>query len=240
MSYITLQQIREASGFQFNVEGETLTGTANGTNKVFYTSNKPIVDADYDDTVDASDITVYVDGTEVTVSSVDALTGKITLENAPSNGATVTADYSWSSLKDERVDDARDKAESEVNGALTERYTLPLSEVPVLIEEITTELAAGILIKSNYALTGGRGDEGLRRQKEARNLLEKVRKGDIKLVKSDGTVIGESTAAEPDYSNVYESTTEEKGELFTIDDENFAFSDPDDTDTSTGEDKDWY
>ena len=77
------------------------TNKINGTNKVFYTKNWPIGDMDNDFMVDEDDVTVYkvrtVNGeeteTEVTVSSVDAENGKITLESAPESDSVLYVTY---------------------------------------------------------------------------------------------------------------------------------------------------
>lgn len=75
-----------------------------GSNKVFYTKEKPIADTDYDKNIDTGEITVYTwsDSTdestkqEVTVSSVDARSGKIELSSAPARSIDkVTIDYSY-------------------------------------------------------------------------------------------------------------------------------------------------
>jgi len=85
-------------GFVIGVlrKGEPLTGTVNGTNKVFtIDSDKlPIYDRECDGPpVDEKDITVYDDGVEVDIDSIDLEKGEITLKNAPLAGSVMTVDF---------------------------------------------------------------------------------------------------------------------------------------------------
>lgn len=54
-------------------------------------------------TITIADIIVYVDGTPVTVSSIDEDKGTVTLASAPANASIVTADYMWSTVSDAQV-----------------------------------------------------------------------------------------------------------------------------------------
>jgi len=76
------------------VTGESPTGAIDGSNKVYTTKNSPLGDKDGDGDVDTSDVVVKVAGTAVSVSSITASSGAITLAAAPAVGATVTVDYS--------------------------------------------------------------------------------------------------------------------------------------------------
>jgi len=71
---------------------EDLTGTIDGSNKTFRTKSKPIADNNYDKTVDKNDVTVYgydedtygnISLTTLTVNSINADLGQVTLETAP-------------------------------------------------------------------------------------------------------------------------------------------------------------
>jgi len=75
------------------------TNIIDGSNKTFYTKNFPIGDMNNDFQVTTEDITVYKvyddEETEMTVSSIDALTGKFVLENAPENGSVLYVTYCY-------------------------------------------------------------------------------------------------------------------------------------------------
>lgn len=219
--YTTLQSIRESGGFQFKVEGSPLTGTCNGSNKTFYvpSSDKPLVDTNYSDTVTTADIVVYDDGVAVAVTSVNSSTGEIVLTAAPASSSIMTIDYSWSNLSDGYISEWRSKADSEIDGYLADRYARPLAEVPDLISSLSTELSASMIIMSNYALSGGRGDEGLKRAKEARATLLRISKGEIKLISSTGAILANTEVTSPSTSV---SSSDTNTELFTLNDENFT------------------
>ena len=77
------------------------TNKIDGSNKVFYTKNFPVGDMNNDYMVDETDVKVYkqriVSGeyteTELTVSSVDAENGKITLQDAPESDSILYVTY---------------------------------------------------------------------------------------------------------------------------------------------------
>ena len=85
---------------------EVLNGNINGSNTQFKTKYHPIADGDMDQDVDSSDVTAHTtdsdsttgfrETTDVSVSSVNARDGIITLSSAPASGTDeVTLDY-WS------------------------------------------------------------------------------------------------------------------------------------------------
>lgn len=63
-------------------------------------------DADQTSTITVADVTVYVDGTPVTVASIDELKGSIILDAAPLSAKRITADVTWSEVSDTMVIDA--------------------------------------------------------------------------------------------------------------------------------------
>lgn len=152
MPYVAKQTILEEAGLLQVVRGEGLAGTANGTNKVFTTDYKPISDADYDDSVDSSDVAVYVGGVKVVVVGVVAETGRITLRDAPSAAAVVTADYRYSNVSDDAVEEARNEAQEMVNETLDSVDTVPYDDeaVPATIRKIVKWYAAGLLLMQDY------------------------------------------------------------------------------------------
>ncbi len=78
-------------------------GPVNGSNTIFYTKKKPIADMNMDSTVDDSDVKVFyatldannrrVYGSEQTVSSVDARSGRVTMSTAPTSITAVDGVY---------------------------------------------------------------------------------------------------------------------------------------------------
>ena len=92
--------LKELSSYR---KDEELYGIIDGNNKVFYTENRYIADIDFDQTVDDNDVTVnlWTDSTDpgtktsTPVTSINALSGAITLTTAPpiATTAKVTCDY---------------------------------------------------------------------------------------------------------------------------------------------------
>lgn len=165
MSLVKRQDILEEAGLQHVVLGVSLTGLANGSNTVFTATNKPLADANYDDDVTTADVTVYVNGSPVTVSSLNQATGVMTLASAPANGATVTADYRYSNVSAGAVDQVRDEAEEAVEEAMD-----GLDDVPVATSrKIARWYAAGLLLTRDYgfssdtSLTAKDGEARLKR-----------------------------------------------------------------------------
>jgi len=92
---------------------EEMIGNINGTNKVFYVHHVPVADSDYDKDVDTADVKVFTwtdrddpaTKTQVTVSSVDAYTGRIELTFAPSTTVKkVTCTYYTYSISEMNYD----------------------------------------------------------------------------------------------------------------------------------------
>lgn len=102
--YVTRQEVREEAGFQHVEENGSLTGVQDGSNKVFMTEHRPIVDRDYSDTTTADDVTPYVDGSPVDVQILDADNGVVTLQSAPAAETTLSMFYHHSQLSDHYVD----------------------------------------------------------------------------------------------------------------------------------------
>lgn len=87
------------------VYDEKLDGSIDGSNVLFTTQHKPIADIDFDEDVDADDVTIYLvdlndeeneEHTETVVTSVNARDGIITLTIAPTTSNAevgVYADY---------------------------------------------------------------------------------------------------------------------------------------------------
>lgn len=110
MGYCTVKDVRALSGFVARYERDApLLPKPNGTRKIFYAPSPYIVDSDGDEESGegsepyVDDVTVYVDGTEVTVTAVNNEIGRITLDVAPGSGTTVTADYAVSEIPDDQI-----------------------------------------------------------------------------------------------------------------------------------------
>jgi phage gp36-like protein len=84
-------------------------------------------------------------------------------------------------LDDGYVETKRKQAENEINSAIFSRYTLPLDEVPALIENICTKLASGYI---NYEELREDG-EGKKWLGEARALLKSIKEGKQFLLGTD-------------------------------------------------------
>ncbi|MFW5902548.1 MAG: phage protein Gp36 family protein [archaeon] len=130
-------------------------------------------------------------------------------------------------LKKEIVSRYRMEAEAEVNASLAGKYTVPLESSSKLIQRITTLLAAGYLLKKEYSLEGDSdiGKSGTPKIERAHQLLEKIREGEYKIVDDTGVVLEDYNSVRPSSSNDYDGTVD-KGELFNLKDEHFAFTDP--------------
>jgi len=122
-SYTTHLKVRELSAHEaISVVGESI-GTGNGSATVFYIDNYPIVDANADEVITVADVIVYVDGTPVTVSAIDAAIGKLTLAGAPGSDTAVTADYRYSDVSETAIEDAVLYGESEAESLTGRKYT---------------------------------------------------------------------------------------------------------------------
>lgn len=164
MKYASIKDLRTYLGFHpIKVEDEWLSGDVDGSNREFYTQNKPLVDFDYDGEV-IDDVKVLVDGSEATIESIDKETGKIVLASAPASGSTVAATYYWHPFGDSELQMAIEAAESEIDNECgrnfeaqerTERILMTRGNIfhvsypPIIsISEIAVESISGETIKT--------------------------------------------------------------------------------------------
>lgn len=135
-------------------------------------------------------------------------------------------------IPDQHIRDYRDQAESEVDGKLSRVYTLPLSEVPLVITNATKLLAAGYLLFQEYGpeISEDISKMGQSYIREAHRILNALIKGAMTLVDSSGAEMARASSSMSAYSNVYTSDTQDKGEMFNLGDEKgvWRMSDPDD------------
>jgi len=101
MAYTTHAQVRYFSGQEPTyVVGESL-GTGDNSETTFYTEYYPLADVNGSESITITDVTVYVDGSPVTVSSVNGNSGQIILASAPGTDTAITVDYAYSSVSEE-------------------------------------------------------------------------------------------------------------------------------------------
>lgn len=179
--YTTLQDIYEEAGLATAANSETPNGVANGTNKIFTVHNKPIVDANFDDVVDKDDVQVYVNGSPVEVTAVNALFGNITLAVAPADGAEVTVDYRYSAVSMDYVNKLRDEAQATVDSRMKSidscvPYGQDEKEVPHTVRNLTRQFAAAWLLIREYGFNQdieGTSKDGYKRLETVEAALEK-------------------------------------------------------------------
>lgn len=157
MSYVTKQAILEESGLYQRVTGDSLVGSIDGANKVFTTTQQPLIDTNYDDDVDSSDVIVYVNGTAVSVGAVNADTGTITLGAAPALNTVVTAAYRTSAIPDDLLEQYREEAQSLIDEAMDSVDPTPYDDpslypdgVPPTVRKMARFYAAGLLLIRDY------------------------------------------------------------------------------------------
>ncbi len=81
------------------------------------------------------------------------------------------------------------QADGEINSALFQRYVLPLSETPALIEFISRQLAAGLLLTKEFGYEDNLSEAGREKIRNARSQLDRIAEKKLILVKSDGTAM---------------------------------------------------
>lgn len=151
--YSTLQDIREEAGHQHQKVQEGMTGLANGSNTEFYVSKLPLVDTNYDDAVGVTDVVVYDDGAVVTVSSIDASIGKITLQSAPASNSVMKCTYRYSSIPDTRIEAVRDEAIDYLKKALDgviDYSNWQTADVPPSLKTFVRLFASALIMIRSY------------------------------------------------------------------------------------------
>jgi len=119
MPYASVKDIRVYNGWHpLEVKGDPLERLSETE---FRTSKKPIVDYDWDGEL-MDDVSVYVDGSPATISSIDPDRGVITLQDPVPEGASVTADYYWHPIGDNEIKLALAEAEAEIESKTGIRF----------------------------------------------------------------------------------------------------------------------
>lgn len=207
--YETKQAILEEAGLSLIVLGETLAGSVDGSNKAFTTERGPITDSNDDDSIDNTDVTVYVDGVSVPVAAVIETSRTITLVTAPAVDSTVTADYRYSNITDAYVEKIREEAEDWINSAMDAIDPVPYSPVPARVRQLTRQYAAANLLIREYGMnqnTDGTSKDGYNRLKTVQAALDKYIAIGGATGLSDVSAADVEVYAEPDIFSTYSST----------------------------------
>ncbi len=176
--YVTLVGIRKEAGLHHEQKVQVLTGSADGSNKIFYAPRTFIVDRNYDDALNSDDVVVYVNNVAVTVEAVNGITGAITLVAAPANGATVKATYAYSVASDDEVEGYREEAQDWLNRKVKsylDPTTLTEETFPKIWRAIVRLYAAGLMLIRDYgssADTDLSSKDGYEKRKTAKAMLE--------------------------------------------------------------------
>jgi len=121
-------------------------------------------------------------------------------------------------INDGRIERKRKQAENEINSAIFSRYSLPLSTVPPLIQNICELLAGGYIDYEEFGADG----EGKKWLGEARSLLKAIQSGRQRLIDTDNTELATVSTTNvlqglPDNDGVNDDDIAERA--FTIDKE---------------------
>lgn len=102
------------------------------------------------------------------------------------------------------------QADGEINSALFEQYVLPLSETPDLIEFISRQLAAGLLLTKEFGYEDNLSEAGREKVRNARSQLDRIASRKLILVKSDGTAMPTKESGTVAFNPKSSSTTSRK------------------------------
>jgi len=214
--FSSLKKIREDSGFLFREKQASVYDVnrdqpilGDGNNTVFYTGHSPIVDTNDDEAIDDDDVVVYVNGVAVTVTTVDATQGKLTLAAAPANDAVVTVDYAWSSINDNTVLLYQTWAYGKIVAALGRVYVMDVASSAVnpnfadstaaaYLESLEVALAGGKLLQITYTEENdGFNKEGVRKEKLANAMLDDLGDNKVMLLDSEFVELQQRDVFEP-------------------------------------------
>lgn len=160
--YETLQSILQEAGMSHRVLAEVPYGVADGSNKAFTVSRKPLSDGNHDDKVDRDDVFVLVDGVPAEVDEVDEVNGVIELVSAPAENAKITVDYRYSSWTMAELAKLRAEAQQWLDDIMKQAgdcapYTSydatsseASAEVHPTVRAITRMYAAALLLTRDY------------------------------------------------------------------------------------------
>lgn len=108
------------------------------------------------------------------------------------------------------------RSDAIINGMIAKRYGLPFSATPPLIIQISEDLTGYFTYRSFYAQDNqSRFDYFDELKANALNLLDMIRKGEVDLVDTSGSIIDERTT---EGNTVLDSNTEDYQPYFDLDD----------------------
>ena len=117
--YTTIQRVRRAAGVDKNKVRKENVGTGDGTTTVFTVRNPKIVSDDYGGTPVSADVKIYLDNSDTPENStnytIDAETGEVTFNAAPTAGFKVEATYWHSMISDDDIEELIDFADLDIN-----------------------------------------------------------------------------------------------------------------------------
>jgi len=139
----------------------------------------------------------------------------ITLVRSASGFANVT------NIPDATVTAYISDADSVINAALGERYSIPLSETPEIIETISRHITVGLLYANEYGEETNDTDKGWEnRVNWAMDQLEKIKTGILKLYGTTGDELTRATlhqpASYPTSASSEEDATDSTAPKFTM------------------------
>lgn len=131
-------------------------------------------------------------------------------------------------IPDEVISDYRDEAENEFESRIATTYSTPLSSKPKIGRQIANLLAAGNLLIKEYGMEADIeiSKSGARMIERANSLLEKIADGTLKLIDDAGSLIGTQTTQDVSCSNAYDAAKYNRGEIFSLEDEEWQAANP--------------
>lgn len=122
----------------------------------------------------------------------------------------------------------RVEAEAQAEGAVVGKYQLPFAAQPKIFQQIVTLLSAGLLLSKEYGMEADVeiSKTGQRKIERAEELLQKIRDDKILLIDVDGNELAKRTDVMASNSNKFDSSIEDRGEMFNLNDERFKLTDP--------------
>lgn len=231
--FSTVQRVRQRSGFQnYRIDSPLKpTGDSSIWNNNVKDLEKYIPRLSNGASIaSVSDINVRFEGLSVGFVSMDVDSGNISLVAGSTTGASFTATFASSPIRGEEVMEYMVEANSQIIGALSVRYTFPLSSgvcIPVL-SELETRLASAHMLIDSYGVSSqDSAEDGYKMLEAAELMLDKYMTGELKLVDDGGNTIPVNTGGIAGGGNASGGHgVRVKGYLFTTDQENFEVVDP--------------
>lgn len=101
-------------------------------------------------------------------------------------------------IEDDVITSAITEADSTINGIISRRYIIPLSETPALIQLISEQLAKAILYAQEYGEETENLDKGWKKSMDHyMGVLSDIASGKLRLLDSNGDELPRSTVDQP-------------------------------------------